>query len=63
MDSDAAELSSLTTVISDAAQRVAEMANRRGVDPDDPILARLGEIERSLVTVERRLRATVRELD
>ena len=62
MDSDAAELSSLTTVISDVAQRIAEMANRRGADPDDPVLARLHEIERTLVTVERRLRSTARDL-
>ena len=62
MDSDAAELSSIATVVSDIAQRVAEMANRRGSDPDDPMLARLGEIERALVTVERRLRAAVRDL-
>ena len=41
MDSDAAELSSITTVVSDLAQRVAAVADRRGVDPDDPIVARL----------------------
>lgn len=58
MDSDAAELSSLTTAVSDIAQRIAEMADRRGSDPDDPMLARLHEIERALVTVERRLRST-----
>ncbi|MDE0065246.1 MAG: hypothetical protein OXN44_00055 [Acidimicrobiaceae bacterium] len=62
MDSDAAELSSLTTAISDVAQRVADMAKRRGADPDDPILSRLYEIERALVTVERRLRSTARDL-
>lgn len=63
MDSDAAELSSLTTVVSDVAQRIAEMADRRGVDPDDPTLARLHEIERALITVERRLRSTARDLE
>ena len=62
MDPDAAELSSLTTVVSDAARRIAEMADRRAADPDDPTLARLHEIERALVTVERRLRSTVRDL-
>ena len=63
MDSDAAELSSLTTVVADVAQRVGDLAQRRGVDPDDPIVARLHEIERALVTAERRLRATARDLD
>lgn len=63
MDSDAAELSSLTSVVSDAARRIAEMADRRGADPDDPVLARLHEIERGLLTVERRLRSTARDLD
>ena len=63
MDSDAAELSSLTTLVSEVAQRISAMADRRGADPDDPILARLHEIERALVTVERRLRATADDLN
>ena len=63
MDSDAAELSSLTTVVSDAAQRIADMADRRRSDPDDPVLARLHEIERVLVTAQRQLRSTARDLD
>ncbi len=62
MDSDSAELSSLTTVVSGVAQRIAEMADRRRFDPDDPVLARLHEIERALVTVERRLRSVARDL-
>ena len=62
MDSDSAELSSLTTVVSDVAQRIAEMADRRRFDPDDPVLARLHEIERALVTVQRRLRSVARDL-
>lgn len=63
MDSDAAELSSITTVVSDVAQRIAAVAERRGHDPDDPIVARLHEIERSLVTAQRRLRDATRALD
>lgn len=63
MDADAAELSSLTTVVADVAKRIGALAERRGVDPDDPIVGRLHEIERSLMTAERRLRATARELD
>ena len=62
MDSDAAELSSITTVVRDLAQRVAAVADRRGVDPDDPIVARLHEIERSLITAQRRLRDVARVL-
>lgn len=63
MDSDAAELSSLTTVVADAAQRIAHLAERRASDPDDPVLGRLHEIERQLTTVGRRLRDVGRALD
>lgn len=63
MDPDAAEISSLTTVVADAASRVGQIAERRGLDPDDPIIGRLHEIERTLVTAERRLRSTARDLD
>lgn len=63
MNSDAAELSSLTTVVADVAARIGKIAERRGVDPDDPLVGRLHEIERALVTAERRLRSTARELD
>lgn len=63
MDSDAAELSSITTVVADLATRVAAVAERRGIDPDDPIVVRLHEIERSLVTAERRLRAVTRTIE
>ena len=63
MDSDAAELSSLTTVVADVAQRLSRLAERRGQDADDPIVGRLHEIERSLNTAERRLRSTARDLD
>ena len=63
MDPDAAELSSLMSVVSDAAVRVAEVAERRGSEPDDPLTGRLHEIERSLVTAGRRLRSVVRDLD
>ena len=63
MDSDAAELSSITTVISDIAHRVSRLAERRSNEPDDPIVSRLYEIERSLTTVERRLRDVGRTLD
>ena len=58
-----AELSSITTVVSDLALRVAGVAERRQHDPDDPIVARLHEIERSLVTAQRRLRDVARALD
>lgn len=61
--SDAAELSSLTTVIADVASRVGRLADRRADDPDDPMVGRLQEIERALQTAERRLRAAVRDLD
>lgn len=61
--SDAAELSSLTTVIADVAARVGRLADRRADDPDDPMVGRLQEIERALQTAERRLRAAVRDLD
>ncbi|MDW3218474.1 MAG: hypothetical protein R8F63_07645 [Acidimicrobiales bacterium] len=63
MDSDAAEISSLTTVVADVASRVGLIAERRGADPDDPLVSRLHEIERALITAERRLRSTARELD
>lgn len=63
MDSDAAEISSLTTVVADVASRVGSIADRRGIDPDDPLVSRLHEIERALITAERRLRSTARELD
>ncbi|MDG2027425.1 MAG: hypothetical protein P8J50_09965 [Acidimicrobiales bacterium] len=62
MDPDAAEISSLTTVISDAAARIGKIAERRAEDPDDPLIGRLHEIERMLVTAERRLRSTARDL-
>ena len=62
MDPDAAEISSLTTVISDLAERVAEIAQRRSDDPDDPYVGRLHEIERTLTTAQRRLRAIGRDL-
>lgn len=63
MDPDAAEISSLTTVVADVASRVGKIADRRGVDPDDPLVGRLHEIERALITAERRLRSTARDLD
>ena len=63
MDSDAAELSSLTTVVADAALRIAQLAERRATDPDDPVIGRLHEIERQLTTAERRLRDVSRALD
>lgn len=63
MNSDAAELSSLTTVVADTARRVADLAERRSTDPDDPVIGRLHEIERALVTAERRLRDASRALD
>ncbi len=63
MDSDAAELSSITTVIADLAHRVSAVAERRSGDPEDPVIGRLHEIERSLVTVERRLHDVGRSLD
>jgi hypothetical protein len=63
MNSDAAELSSLTTVVADVASRIGKLAERRSVDPDDPVLGRLHEIERTLITAERRLRSTARDLD
>ncbi len=62
MDHDAAELSSLMSVVTDAAQRVAEVADRREAAPDDPLSGRLHEIERSLVTAGRRLQAVIRDL-
>jgi len=62
MDSDAAEISSLTTVIADAAQRIGNLAERRTTDPDDPVVGRLHEIERQLTTVQRRLRDVGRAL-
>jgi hypothetical protein len=63
MNSDAAEISSLTTVVADVAARIGQLADRRADDPDDPLVSRLHEIERALVTTERRLRAAARELD
>jgi hypothetical protein len=63
MDSDAAELSSLTTVVADVAARIGRLAERRSTDPDDPLVGRLHEIERALITAERRLRSTARDLD
>lgn len=63
MNSDAAELSSLTTVVADVATRIGKLAERRAVDPDDPLVSRLHEIERALITAERRLRSTARDLD
>ena len=62
MDPHAAELSSLTSAIADLARRVGEVATGRSSDPDDPVAARLFEIERGLVTAERRLRTVVRDL-
>jgi hypothetical protein len=62
MNSDAAELSSLTTVVADVATRIGQLADRRGKDPDDPLVGRLLEIERALLTAERRLRSTTREI-
>jgi ATP-dependent Clp protease ATP-binding subunit ClpA len=63
MHPDAAELSSITTVVSDLAQRVADVAERRQQDPDDPVVGRLHEIERTLVTAARRLRTVGRDLE
>ncbi len=63
MDSDAAELSSITSVVADLAHRISDVAGRRGADPDDPVIGRLHEIERMLVTAERRLRSVTRALD
>jgi len=62
MDPDAAELSSMTTTVSDLARRVAGLAEHRSADPDDPIVGRLHEVERTLLTTERRLRAIGRAL-
>ncbi len=53
----------MTTTVSDLARRVAGIAERRGSDPDDPVVGRLHEVERTLLTVERRFRAIGRTLD
>ena len=63
MDPDAAELSSITTVVADVARRIGDVAERRATDPEDPVIGRLHEIERSLITVERRLHDVGRALD
>ena len=63
MDSDAAELSSITTVIADVARRMGELAERRTTDLDDPVISRMHEIERTLITAERRLRDVTRLLE
>jgi len=39
------------------------MAERRGVNPDDPVLSRLHELESSLSTIQRRLRSAATNLD
>ncbi len=62
MDPDAAELSSITTTVADLAKRIGGVAERRVTDPDDPIIGRLHEAERALLTAERRLRAIGRSL-
>ena len=62
MHSDAAELSSITTVVADIARRIGDVAERRASDPEDPLIARLHEIERALITVERRLHDVGRAL-
>jgi hypothetical protein len=63
MHPDAAELSSITTVVADTARRIGDVAERRATDPEDPLIARLHEIERALITVERRLHDVGRALD
>ena len=63
MNTDAAELSSLMTVVTDVALRVAEVARRREAESDDASAGRLQEIERSLVTAGRRMQAIIRDLD
>ena len=63
MDPDSAELASVMSVVADLGQRVGDVARRRSTDPDDPLPGRLHEIERSLETAARRLRAAIRELD
>jgi hypothetical protein len=63
MNPDAAELSSLMTVVTDVALRVAEVARRREDESDDASAGRLQEIERSLVTAGRRMQAVIRDLD
>ncbi len=63
MNPDAAELSSLMTVVADVALRVAEIAQRREVVSDESSASRLQEIERSLVTAGRRMQTVIRDLD
>jgi len=62
MDSDAAELSAISSTVAELADRVVGVADRRSADPDDPLLAGLYEAERLLRTTQRRLRTSVRAL-
>jgi hypothetical protein len=57
-----AELSSIAAGLEDLTRRVTGMAERHTTDPDRGYAGELYEIERSLLTANRRLAALVRAL-
>gem|GEM_PF-521396 len=60
---DAAELSSITTVLADLQTRVVEVADRwRSVERDD-VAGDLYDVERSLRNAQRRIRRAVQGFD
>jgi len=60
---DSAELSSITTVLSDLQTRVVEVADRwRAIERDD-VAGDLYDVERSLRNAQRRIRRAVQGFD
>lgn len=62
-DSDLAEISSLTTALTEMKGRVTSMADRYHTIERDDIAGELYEVERSIRMAERRLEAARRAID
>lgn len=60
MNSDIAELSTVSTQIDDLVARVTEVAERYHGTDEDAVAVRLFEVERSLMSAGRSLRSAMR---
>jgi hypothetical protein len=63
VDTSAAELSSLASVLDDLQRRIAQVAAQYEGSPREDVAAGLYEVERSLSSASRRLGKILRDLD
>ncbi len=61
-DPDAAALEAVHATLDQLMERVVAIADARRVDPDEPLVADLDELERALRTARRRLDRILRRI-